>query len=209
MHPNYERLANGIIKQRHVEKITYNYDYSNQYNSYGEKGRNLSHLRFGVLLGVLGHTPASIVDVGYGNGDFLSVCTKTIPLVYGCDLSDYPVPDSCKKITLTEIKNVEVVCFFDSLEHVDDLSFVQQLDTQYIFVSVPWCHYLSHEWFTSWYHRRENEHLYHFNEAALTTFFRESGYDCIYTSSFEDVIRYNPAVHPLPNILSCIFKKRV
>ena len=208
MHPNYVRLANGVIQQLHVEKISYNYDYSNKYNSYGEKGINLSHLRFGVLLGVLGHTPASIVDVGYGNGDFLSVCTKSIPAVYGCDLSDYPVPDRCTKINLAKIKNVDVVCFFDSLEHFEDISFVKDLDTQYVFISVPWCHYLSHDWFINWYHRRENEHLYHFNETALKTFFHESGYDCIYTSSFEDIIRYNPSVHPLPNILSCIFKKR-
>jgi len=208
MDPNYQRLANGVIKQLCVEKIAYNYDYSNQYNTHGEKSRNLSHLRFGVLLGVLGHTPASIVDVGYGNGDFLSVCAKSIPDVYGCDLSEYPVPEHCSKINLADIKGIEVVCFFDSLEHFEDLSFVKDLDTQYVFISVPWCHYLSDEWFMKWHHRKPNEHLYHFNEAALKTFFHESGYNCIYTSSFEDMIRYNPSVHPLPNILSCVFKKR-
>lgn len=205
---NYIRLPNGVIKQIDYNKIQYNYSYSDKYNSYGEKGKNLSHLRLGVLLGALGSAPTSIVDVGYGNGDFLSVCTKSIPNVYGCDLSDYPVPDRCTKIDLNDIRSVDVVCFFDSLEHFDDISFISNLDTKYIFISVPWCHYVSHEWFKNWYHRRENEHLYHFNDESLKNFFNESGYDCIYSSSFEDIVRFNPAVHPLPNILSCIFKKR-
>ena len=205
---NYEKLPNGVIKQIRVNKITYNYQYSNTYNSYGEAGRNLSYLRLGVLIGAIGHIPTSIVDVGYGNGDFLRTCTKQISTVYGCDISDYPIPDMCYKIDIQEISQMDVVCFFDSLEHFDDISFIKDIDTNYIFISVPWCHYISDEWFENWYHRRENEHLYHFNDASLTRFFDESGYDRIYMSSFEDMIRYNKSVHPMSNILSCIFKKR-
>jgi SAM-dependent methyltransferase len=204
---NYEILQNGIIKQINIKKITYNYDYSNKYNNYGEKGKYLSYLRYGVLLGAIKDTPKSIVDVGYGNGDFLTVCKKNIENVYGCDISDYPLPDGCKKIRLEDISGVDVVCFFDSLEHFEDISFIKNLNTKYIFISVPWCHNLSDLWFKNWYHRRENEHLYHFNEDSLKLFFKESGYDCIYTSSFEDIVRFNPAIYPLPNILSCIFIK--
>jgi hypothetical protein len=204
---NYKLLPNGVIKQININKIEYNYNYSNKYNSYGEKSNYISYLRYGVLIGAIKQIPASIVDVGYGNGDFLRVCQKTIKNVYGCDISDYPPPDGCKKITLDEIKDTDVVCFFDSLEHFEDIDFVKDLDTKYIFISVPWCHYISDEWFKNWYHRRENEHLYHFNENSLKTFFKEAGYNCIYTSSFEDIIRFNPTVHPLPNILSCIFEK--
>jgi len=208
MHHNYTRLSNGVIKQNIITPIKYDYNYSNVYNSYGEKGKYLSYLRYGVLIGVLQFIPETIVDVGYGNGDFLSVCTKSIRNVYGCDLSDFPVPEKCTKISIEQIHNVDVVCFFDSLEHFMDISFIKELYTKYVFISVPWCHYLSDEWFTSWYHRRENEHIYHFNDKSLQTFFDESGYDCIYTSSFEDIIRFNSLIHPLPNILSCIFKKR-
>lgn len=76
-----------------------------------------------------------------------------------------------------------------------------------IIIFIPWCHYISDEWFASWYHRRENEHLYHFNESSLIEFFKECGYECLYTGCFEDVIRKNPAVGPHNNILSDIFKK--
>lgn len=203
----YERLPNGVIKQSFFIKIDYNYDYSNKYNKYGEKGKYLSHLRYGVLLGVLGRAPKSITDVGYGNGDFLSVCRSHISNVFGCDLSEYPVPEGCTKIAFQDI-NSEVTCFFDSLEHFEDITVVKDLKSDYVFISVPWCHYLSDEWFRDWYHRRENEHLYHFNKDALIAFMNESGYACIYCDCFEDIVRKNTSVAPLANILSGIFKKR-
>ena len=208
---NYVTLPNGVIKQVHVNKVSYDYNYSNKYNSYGEKGNYLSYLRYGVLLGVIQEQPKCLVDVGYGNGDFLKACARTIPELIGCDISDYPPPSGCTKISsLDEIKDkhVDVVCFFDSLEHFDNIDFVKDLNTKYVYISVPWCHYLSDEWFRDWYHRRKNEHIYHFNKDALLKFFDECGYDCLYTGSHEDVIRFNPAVHPLPNILSGVFKKR-
>jgi hypothetical protein len=206
----YTVLPNGVIQQvvRDPTEVTYDFNYSNKYNSYGEKGKYLSYLRYGVMIGVLQHTPRSIVDVGYGNGDFLSVCTNTIPNVFGCDLSDYPVPDGCKKIAFADISNVDVTCFFDSLEHFTDITVVKDLRTQYVFISVPWCHNLSTEWFMNWYHRRENEHLYHFNDTSLKQFFDECGYDCMYIGCFEDSIRKNSTLQGLPNILSAMFKKR-
>jgi SAM-dependent methyltransferase len=205
---NYETLPNGVIKQKTVKKITYDYNYSNKYNQYGENGNYLSYLRYGVLLGVLQKTPTSIVDVGYGNGSFLNVCKKNINNVYGCDISDYPVPEGCKKIEFKDISNVDVTCFFDSLEHFDDITVIKELDTKYIFISVPWCHNLSETWFMNWYHRRENEHLYHFNDESIVKFFDENGYDCIYKGCFEDIIRKNNALGELSNILSCVFIKR-
>jgi ADP-L-glycero-D-manno-heptose 6-epimerase len=205
---NYELLDNGVIKQKVVEKITYDYSYSSDYNKHGERGNYLSYLRYGVLLGVLQHTPASIVDVGYGNGSFLKVCKENVERVYGCDISDYPVPEGCKKIDLRDISNVEVTCFFDSLEHFDDIDFIRDLDTQYVFISVPWCHMFSEDWFLKWYHRKPNEHLWHFNFEALKNVFQTRGYDLIYSSNFEDSIRKNASAACYPNILSCVFKKR-
>jgi len=205
---NYETLSNGVIKQKLVTKITYDYNYSNKYNQYGENGNYLSYLRYGILLGVLQKNPTSIVDIGYGNGSFLTVCKKHIDTVYGCDISDYPVPEGCVKIALNDISNVDVACFFDSLEHFEDISFVKTLDVNYVFISVPWCHNLSDEWFMNWYHRRENEHLYHFNDTSIVNFFNECGYDCIYKGCFEDIIRKNSTLNGLPNILSCVFVRR-
>ncbi len=208
MIPNYERLENGVIRQIQVDKIVYDYDYSNKYNAYGERGNYLAHLRLGVLLGVLGKTPERILDVGYGNGSFMTAAKQCIPYVAGCDLSPYPVPDGCIKVHSLTDASYNVVCFFDSLEHFDDINVIGLLHTDYVFISVPWCHYKDDAWFETWYHRRPNEHLWHFNDAALRAFFDSHGFTCVYMSNFEDTIRKNAAVAPLPNILSAIFCKR-
>jgi hypothetical protein len=203
---NYEQLSNGVIKQKNIQKIQYSYSYSDKYNTYGEKGNYLSYLRLGVLLGVLKTTPQSLADIGYGNGAFLRACQSCIPLLYGCDLSEYPVPPGVTKIDMINLPAIDVVCFFDSLEHFDNIYDIACLNTKYIFISVPWCHNHSNEWFKNWYHRRENEHIWHFNDTSLKNFFRELDYTCIYESSFEDTIRQNKSVLPDKNILSCIFK---
>jgi len=204
---NYEVVEGGVIKQKVVEKITYDYNYSNDYNKYGERGNYINYLRYGVMIGVLQRIPTSIVDVGYGNGSFLNVCKETIQQTYGCDLSDYPVPEGCTKIDFADISNVDVVCFFDSLEHFDDISVIKGLDTKYVFISVPWCHNFNETWFLNWYHRKPNEHLWHFNKESLVNYFSICGYECIYSSNFEDIIRKNSLANGHPNILSAMFRK--
>jgi ADP-L-glycero-D-manno-heptose 6-epimerase len=204
---NYIKFDNSIIKQIKVNKIDYNYNYSNNYNVYGIKSK-LSYLRLGILLGHLKKVPNSILDVGYGNGDFLATASLQIKNCYGSDLSDYPVPENCTKVDLNTDKYYDVICFFDSLEHFDDIDIIKNLNCEYIFISVPWCHNFSDEWFNKWYHRKPNEHLWHFNKNALINFFNNHNYDCEYSSNFEDLIRINSESQNYPNILSCIFKKR-
>jgi ADP-L-glycero-D-manno-heptose 6-epimerase len=205
---NYITLPNGIIKQQEITKISYDYEYSNNYNNYGEKNTQFSFLRLGILLGALGKTPDSILDVGYGNGDFLKIASKAIPQCYGSDISNYPVPDGITRVELTDNKYYDVICFFDSLEHFDDISIIKDLNCEYIFISIPWCHNFTTKWFEKWYHRKPNEHLWHFNKPVLIDFFLNYGFECIYSSNFEDIVRKNPNSKYYPNILSCIFKKK-
>lgn len=207
MNEKYITLDNGVIKQVDYNKINYNSKYNEKYNQYGEKGIALSNLRLGVLLGTLGYIPNRILDVGYGNCDFLKAAKNIIKECHGADISEYPVPGGCVKVDSLYTHTYDVVCFFDSLEHFDDIYEIKNLKTDYVFISVPWCHNISEEWFANWYHRRPNEHLWHFNLESLTKFFKELGYTRIYTSNFEDAIRKNAAVAPLNNILSCMFKK--
>ena len=57
----------------------------------------------------------------------------------------------------------------------------------------------------NWKHRRPDEHLWHFNEKSIEKFFNEMGYDMLYHSNVEDIIRISNDEHQ--NILTCIFKK--
>jgi hypothetical protein len=74
-----------------------------------------------------------------------------------------------------------------------------------VFISVPWCHYILDAWFDSWKHRRENEHLWHFDLGSLTKFFGSLGYEYISHSSIEDIIR--KPVDDMSNILTVLFRK--
>jgi hypothetical protein len=204
---NYEILENGVIKQIKVNKIKYDIEYANKYNNYNEKSNYLSFLRLGVLIGNINKIPNSILDVGYGNGAFLKACSNIITDCNGYDITNYPLPENINYSTSLFDRHYDVISFFDSLEHFEDISIINNLDCDYIFISVPWCHNLNELWFLNWYHLRPNEHLWHFNDKSLITFFEENGYTNVYKSNFEDTIRKNSSLNGYPNILSCIFKK--
>lgn len=205
---NYEKDKFGVIKQKTISsKFVYDCNYSKQrYDSYKELSVYMSYLRYGFILGSIGKLPTSIVDVGYGNGSFLKVCSKTIKKCYGIDVSDYPIPENCEKLDSFD-RHFDIVTFFDSLEHFEDISFISKIDCNYLCISVPECHYFSDEWFENWKHRRPDEHLWHFNLESLTKFMFHSGYNLINSTNLEDIIRINGFEYS--NILTCIFKKQL
>jgi len=205
---NYIKNKDGVIQQSKIvnSKKKYDVHYVNEsYNLYGDKVTNMSYLRLGFMIGAIKEKINSILDVGYGNGSFLKICTEHINECFGNDISEYPLPENCEFIDNIFENNFDVVCFFDSLEHFDDIEFVSKLKTKYIFISLPWCHYHSDEWFEHWKHRRVDEHLYHFNDKSLKNFMLRMGYECILMSNIEDSIR--KPISKDYNILSGVFKK--
>jgi hypothetical protein len=203
---NYIRLDNGVIKQDKVDKIEYTPGYiNNSYNNYGIKTTQISHLRLGYILGALGKVPNSILDVGYGNGEFIKTCSQVIPNCYGNDVSGYPIPEGVLFVDDIYSQQFDVVCFFDVLEHFDNIYDIKQLMTEYVVISLPNCHFPSDEWFEGWKHRRPNEHLWHFNAMSLMNFMGEIGYKTLDLSNIEDIVR--PGVDASPNILTGIFCK--
>jgi len=202
---NYKKHKNGVIEQIVKEPFDYDFNYSNNYNKLGEIGVRMAYLRLGHLIGSLGFIPTSVMDIGYGNGDFLKACQNIIPKCYASDISEYPAPDGCEFINDPNSIEVDVVTFYDVLEHFEDIYDIKNLNTKYIVISVPECHYFSDDWFDTWKHRRPDEHLWHFNKESLTNFMSELDYKCIHTSNIEDTIRKNNKEYS--NILTAIFKK--
>lgn len=204
---NYEKLDDGRIKQIKSKPFVYDFSYSNVYNSEGYllNSKLISYLRFGYLVGSIGKIPESILDVGYGNGQFLSVCFNQISECFGYDVSDYETPVGIQRSESMFDRFYDVITFFDSLEHFNDISFVKDLKCNYVCISLPYCHYFSDEWFKIWKHRKPDEHLWHFNESALITFMQNSGYTKINISNIEDNVRKSG--HLYQNILVGIFKK--
>ena len=202
---NYKINKYGVIEQ--IVKNQFNYDkaYGDRYAMFSTK--NIENLRLGYIIGSLGRVPTSLMDVGYGNGDFLINSSGLIKELYGNDVEPaYALPDNIKFISNITEQEVEVITFFDSLEHFHDIEFVKDLKAKYVVISLPWCtNGLDDTWFENWKHRKPDEHLFHFNEISLETFMKSQGFKMINFCNLEDNIRVDKIL--TPNILTACFKK--
>jgi len=204
---NYTTTQDGVIKQMQVTPFNYDIDYSDsRYSIFNDRG-NILNLRLGYIIGSIGKVPNSLLDVGYGNGDFLESCKDFIPTLYGNDIQPaYPLVDGINFVNNITDQEVEVITFFDSLEHFTDIEFVKNLKCKYVVISLPWCYNgINDEWFTNWKHRKPDEHLYHFNENSLEKFMHRQGFRMINYCNLEDKIRQDNTLSP--NILTACFQK--
>jgi len=205
---NYELTQDGVIKQKEFKLYDYSIEYSDsRYSNFSDRG-NILNLRLGYVIGSIGKIPESLMDVGYGNGDFLNCCIGSISKLYGNDIQPaYPLEKGISFVEDITNQEVEVITFFDSLEHFADIEFVKDLKCTYVVISLPWCTNGEDDtWFESWKHRKPDEHLYHFNEKSLTAFMNRQGYDLINYTNIEDKVRVDSKL--IPNILTACFKKR-
>lgn len=202
---NYTKNQDGTIYQINRKPFDYTGSYNDYYKDIQPYSWHTSHLRLGYIIGSIGKIPESILDVGYGTGAFLKICETQIPNRYGNDISGWNVPEGCEFVENILEKKFDVITFFDSLEHMNDIEFVKDLKANYVCISLPWCHYFDDLWFETWKHRKPDEHLWHFNKESLQNFMVRMGYETINICNLEDVTRENN--QPYENILSGIFKK--
>jgi len=199
----------GIIHQINPGHFNYDKKYIQEYNEFKILTDKMAHLRLGYLIGAIGNKPQSVIDFGYGNGSFLEATRDYGIKSYGTDISGYDAPEGCSFVNPEDIfkDKYDVFCFFDSLEHVRDLSFVEKIKADYIYISLPWCHYATEgeEWFMNWKHRKADEHLHHFDPHSLREFFNQYNYKMLDHSDIEDTIRKPIDKHS--NILSAVFQK--
>lgn len=204
---NYEIDQYGVIHQIERKPFTYDKQYIDA--GYGNLRRltdEMAYLRWGYICGVLGETPDRLLDVGYGTGDFLKVAQRQGVECYGNDLFTDLLPEGCKFVSDVTSVEVDLITFFDSLEHHPNIDFVWDLKCKNIVISVPWCHNHSDEWFENWKHRKPDEHLHHFNADSLIKFMRSCGFSILDYSNIEDTIRKDP--NNDQNILTAVFQKR-
>ena len=112
---NYQRLPNGVIKQIATNPFVYDPEYIEVYNKYGDARIKMAWMRMGYITGVIGN-PSTLIDVGYGNGDFLRAA-REFTECYGHDINDYPIPEGCRFMDDWKNFDGDVMTFFDVLEH--------------------------------------------------------------------------------------------
>jgi hypothetical protein len=189
-------------------------DYSSSYSKvrYDTYKTNdaMSELRYNVIKNAIGEF-TSVLDFGYGNGAFLKHCESHKISTFGYDISDYPVPTNTIKVDDPDLVKVDVATFFDSMEHLlqeDLISFLQNKRCDHFCISVPWYHAsMDDKWFKDWKHRRENEHIHHFDAHGLIGLLMDVGCKIVYVGNPEDKIR-TPSSN-LPNILTVIGTRKV
>lgn len=205
---NYEKIDDGHWHQ--IKKTgdcpVYSIEYSNYYNKI--PSNEMSKLRYNIIKKYVKDF-SSICDFGYGNGDFISYCNSFGHITFAYDISDYPCPENTTRIYDISKHSFDIISFFDSIEHIENsdlISFVKNLNTNHIIISVPWFHEnLGKEWFSSWKHRKENEHFHHFDVYGLINLLIKSDFKILHVGNDEDVIR--KPVDNYPNILTILASK--
>ena len=205
----YEQNKWGGISQvnPHIG-VDYDFQYiADRYGNLGPKIRQMSYLRYAYMLGVLQSKPKTLLEIGYGTGDFLKVCAENGIECFGHDITGIPVPNGVEYADPT--KQVNTVCMFDVLEHmIDPEAFLRSLDCRTVYISIPWCMQFDEEYLSNEYiHLRPNEHLHHFDHFALQQLFSECGYMLKSYWNIEDAIRKRDQRYP--NILTAIFERRI
>ena len=205
----------GIITQLNPQKFDYSESYINTYNTaeYKNNSIKLNLIRLSLMIGQFGSTPLNILDYGYGNGAFLEQAKEHIKSCDGYDVSPVKVPDGCNRVQ-TLNGNYDCISFFDSLEHIKDISFIKFLKTKSILISLPYCKNINEfdtmdlfiKWFDTWKHRKPNEHIHHFTPESLELFFQLMGYRMGLICNMEDEIR-KPEKEKTKNILTGFFWK--
>ena len=200
--------ATGALKSISRE-VTAKYDhaYVARYENYPQA--ELSKIRARIVMEHVGNFD-TICDVGFGTGAFLSEIGHANPMtsLHGFDISPYPPPYFVRIEPRWQEKEWDVVTFFDSLEHFDDLTCIKLLRAQTVVVSLPWYHpYLGPEWFARWKHRRPGEHLWHFTPEALAKLFTRAGMRAVYVGNPEDDVRLPEPDAQGPNILTMVFRR--
>ena len=198
---NYYIDEYGILHQK--ETLPFDKDYGAERNGYGEKSNYLSYLRLGFIMAAIRLVRVdSLLDIGFGNGDFLNASTNFAKNTYGFDLNYKYLPYTAKRGRLDCF--YDVVTMFDSLEHFNDLNIIFDLKCNYLILSVPNCKKpWDDEWLLDWKHLRPNEHLHHMNFISLMSFVSK-GYAYITHSYFEDIIRVGEEKE---NILTVCLRK--
>lgn len=200
----------GVIHQKNIINTV---DYSHDHYHYCRCGKDRKeldsflrnqYLRLGLISGVFGGVPESILDFGYGNGFFLSVAVRQIKHCAGFEVNGAEVPGGCHGVSDPFSRHYDVVCLFDVIEHIPDLLFVSRLDCGLLVLSVPWLTVESWNDFASWKHRRPDEHIHHFNRESLQRCMKSLGFDLVFASNIEDVSR--PSTNRKPNILTACFR---
>lgn len=197
----------------------YDKAYSERFANQGvsDIGRRINTWRLGVVSSYL-PTGSHLMDFGCGAGDFIKTAAS-LYRVCGVEANDDSASLARQRghtvRTFSDLSSFSVDCitFFDSLEHVPDVEarfpvIVQGLsDNGWVIISMPQVkERVSSEWFSSWRHNRPDEHLVYFTVDGLKYFLGRHGFDVLYVTNQESLLRVDPNNYE-KNIMTMVARK--
>lgn len=185
-------------------KVLYDNNYLSTYIHHTTCGE-MSAVRAGVALILPNMTCGKILDIGYANGSFLKAMERIGFDVYGIDVHGQDM--GIREVSFDSLDVYELVTFFDSLEHFEDLALPQKLKAKNVIVSVP----MRPDFFLTspekWKHYKPGEHLHYFSPTSLDVFMHKWGYEKFFCGHPEDVVRGRLVVgeKSYPNIYTSVY----
>ncbi len=185
--------------------MVYDASYAHQYDH--RPHEEMSRLRWGFIQRHLALRSGSrVLDIGYGNGAFLKHAQRAGMEIFGIDLhgEDFGIPE----VSYSSPIDYDLVCFFDSIEHLPHFDDILLLNARHVIVSVPDTPELLLSQPRSWRHYKPGEHLHYFSRDSLDLLIHRWGLvHKIAEGHPEDAIRGKLTIEgqPYNNIYTAIY----
>lgn len=161
--------------------------YFDKYVGYAntEMGKAITAFRLEFVLKYAGSN-VSVCDVGIGCGDFLDAMRRFVLRAVGYDVNDAALDWLAERRLYADpyISRVDVMTFWDSLEHIPNFDLILQNCMQWAFISMPI--YLDlHDDVLSSKHYRKDEHFWYFTHIGLVETMYQLGFSFVASSNKE------------------------
>ena len=199
--------CNHVFQSDLLVTMVYDAAYAHQYDH--RPHRAMSALRWNFIQHWLGLAEGSrILDVGYGNGAFLTYAREHGMSVFGIDVhgENFGIPHVDYDVTL----KFDLVCFFDSLEHFPKFDRLFGLQAKNVIVSIPSAPDFLLQTPESWRHYKPGEHMHYFSRLSLDRLMRRWGMTTkVVEAHPEDELRgkLNMRSIAYDNILTAIYRR--
>ncbi len=166
------------------EKLPYDAEYFKKYVEYEDSdiGRSLNNARLMAVLPLIGENK-TLVDVGIGSGQFMNAAQ-----CLGYDINPVAVNMLIERGRYFDPFSNTVQCasFWDSLEHIPNISELLANVTDYVFTSLPIFDDIQHVRRSK--HFRPDEHCWYFTHDGFCKFMNAHGFKVLTHDTVETIL---------------------
>ncbi len=165
-----------------MTSASYQDDYLLHYKLYArtQKSNDICQARWDFLAHNIPFAGKTLLDYGCGADAFNTWWRQKYPKLYSYD-PYFKLDHSFLNV------DIDILTFWDSLEHMSRLGIVPLINAKHIFISLPVVDDVKD--ITTWKHFVPHEHLWYFTTKALTRLFEGWEYELVETSIFETMFR--------------------